>query len=482
MTGDGAKPTAEAVEGRGPAEGNLRPQNAHRAQNRTSAPSARKRIREVAKKDKRLRFTTLLHHVYNVEMLYEAYCRLEPKAAAGVDGVTWEAYGERLAENLQSLRDRLKRGAYRAKPVRRQYIPKADGRQRPLGIPALEDKIVQLATATVMNEIYETDFLGFSYGFRPRRGPHNALDALYVGIKQRNVNYVLDADIRGFFDTIDHEWLVQFLEHRIADKRVIRLIQKWLKAGVLEKGKLTVSEEGTPQGGNISPLLANVYLHYVFDLWAHDWRTKHANGDVVIVRYADDFVVGLQNRADADRFLAELRDRLARFGLELHVDKTRLIEFGRHAARRRKARGESKPETFDFLGFTHISARSRRGRYQLQRVTMRKRFAAKLKELQRELMWRRHWPVPEIGKWLGRVFAGHLNYYGVPLNYPALERFRRALIRRWRHALGRRSQRAYITWPRMARLAARWLPPARIRHPFPDERLHVSTRGRSPVR
>lgn len=477
-----AAPTAEDVEGRGPTEGNLRLQNRHRAQDRISLHNARERIREAARKDKRLRFTTLLHHIYNVSALREAYFSLKPKAAPGADGVRWKDYGVQLEKNLRSLSGRLKCGAYRAKPVRRTYIPKADGRQRPLGITALEDKIVQQATGAVLSAVYETDFVGFSYGFRPGRGPHDALDALYVGIRREKVSYVLDADICGFFDAISHEWMVKFLEHRIADKRVVRLIQKWLKAGVLEDGKRIVTELGTPQGGNISPLLANVYLHYVFDLWAHRWRQTHANGDVVLIRYADDFVVGFQYKADANRFLTELRERLLRFGLELHAGKTRLIEFGRFAAERRRERGDAKPETFDFLGFTHICAKSRGGRFQLRRVTMRKRFTAKLKEVQATLMKRRHWPVPMVGRWLGAVVRGHSQYYAVPLNFPAVECFRREVTRRWRYALGRRSQRAHVTWARMHRLADRWLPPTRICHPFPDERFRVKTQGRSPVR
>ena len=475
-------PPAEAVEGRGPTEGNRRPHNTPRTQGRTSVHQARARIREAARTDTRLRFTTLLHHIYTVAALREAYVRLKPKAAAGVDGVTWQDYGEHLEDHLRGLSDRLQRGAYRAKPVRRTYIPKADGRQRPLGITALEDKIVQQATAAVLHAIYETDFLGFSYGFRPGRGPHDALDALYVGIRRGKVNYVLDADIRGVFDAINHAWLVTFLEHRIADTRVVRLIHRWLRAGVLEGDTRIVTEVGTPQGGNISPLMANVYLHYVFDLWARRWRRMLATGDVVLVRYADDIVVGFEQKADADRFLAELRARLARFGLELNADKTRLIEFGRFAAARRQVRGDPRPETFDFLGVTHICATSRKGRFQLRRITMRKRFSAKLKEVHTTLMRRRHWPVPMVGRWLGTVVRGHLQYYGVPLNYPALECFRREAVRRWRHALGRRSQRAHVTWARMYRLADRWVPPARICHPFPDERMRVMTQGRSPVR
>jgi RNA-directed DNA polymerase len=471
----GTAPTAEVVEGRGPAKGNPRTQNASQAQDWTDVRSARERIREAAEKDKRLKFTTLLHHIYDYRALLMAYFRLKPQAAAGVDGVTWQEYGEHLEDNLRELSDRLKRGAYRAKPVRRTYIPKADGRKRPLGITALEDKVVQMAVVSVLNEIYEADFLGFSYGFRPERSPHNALDALHVGIHEKRVNYVLDADIRGFFDAIEHEWLVKFLEHRIADKRVLYLIQKWLNAGVLEDGKKVVSEVGTPQGGNISPLLANIYLHYVFDLWAQQWRKTCTQGDIILVRYADDFVVGFQYKADAERFLGELRERLAKFGLELHADKTRLIEFGATASKNRRGRGEGRPETFDFLGFTHICGKNRKGRFQLRRATIRKRLIAKLKEVQVTLMKRRHWPVPVVGQWLRAVVRGHIAYYGVPLNSQALHRFRGEVIRRWRRVLGRRSQRGHVTWARMRRLAARWIPPTRICHPWPNQRLRVTT-------
>jgi group II intron reverse transcriptase/maturase len=353
------QPAAEGMEGRGLAEGNSRQQNAPRAQHRDGAPSALERVRQVAVGNRKQRFTTLLHHVYHPDALRSAYLALKRNASPGVDGETWRHYGENLEGNLLDLSERLKRGAYRAKPVRRAYIPKTDGRQRPLGVTALEDKIVQRATVDVLNAIYETDFLGFSYGFRPGRSQHNALDALYAGLVTKKVSWVLDLDIRGFFDALDHGWLVKFVEHRVADKRVVRLIQKWLNAGVLEDGTRTWSETGAPQGGRASPLLANVYLHYAFDLWAHNWRRKHATGDIVIVRYAGDIVVGFQRRADAERFRVELEERFRKFNLELHPDKTRLLEFGPFAADNRRKRGEGRPETFDFLGFTHICAKSR---------------------------------------------------------------------------------------------------------------------------
>ncbi|MDF1556444.1 MAG: group II intron reverse transcriptase/maturase [Deferrisomatales bacterium] len=423
-----------------------------------------------------MRFTALLHHVYDPEMLREAYFRLEREAAPGVDRVTWRQYGEALEDNLHDLSERLKRGAYRAKPVRRVFIPKADGRQRPLGVTALEDKLVQRATVEVLNAIYETDFLGFSYGFRPGRSQHDALDALYTGLLTKKVNWVLDLDIRGFFDAIDHGWLVKFVEHRIADRRVVRLIQKWLNAGVLEDGKRTRSEQGTPQGGSASPLLANLYLHYVFDLWVQRWRRTQARGDVIVVRYADDAVVGFQYESDAKRFRAELAERLSEFALDLHPDKTRLIEFGPFAASNRKRRGQGKPETFDFLGFTHICGKKRsNGRFTVLRQTIRKRLQAKLKQVKTGLRRRLHDPVPEVGRWLRSVVGGHVRYYGVPMNGPALHLFRFQVGRLWYRSLRRRSQKARLTWERMRRLIDRWLPPARVCHPYPLRRLGVIT-------
>ncbi|MGZ6663110.1 MAG: group II intron reverse transcriptase/maturase, partial [Solirubrobacteraceae bacterium] len=389
----------------------------------------------MAATDKEAQFTALLHHV-DVDRLRAAYFALRPKAAPGVDGVTWEDYGVELEENLRDLHARVHRGAYRARPSRRVYIPKPDGRQRPLGVAALEDKILQRALVEVLNAIYETDFLGFSYGFRPGRSPHRALDALAAGIMGKKVNWVLDADFREYFSSLDHQWLERFLEHRIADRRVLRLIQKWLAAGVIENGSWTAFEEGVPQGASASPLLANIYLHYVFDLWAHQWRTRHAHGDVVITRFADDFVVGFEHREDAERFWADLRDRLAQFGLELNAEKTRLIEFGRHAARDRKARGLGKPETFQFLGFTHVCGKTRKsGRFKLKRITDSKRVRAKLLAVKREMARRMHQPIPEQGRWLARVLQGHYNYYAVPDNIEALRAFREGLIRHWLRTL-----------------------------------------------
>ena len=475
-------PAAEAMEGSERAKGNSPDGHDARTQRRTHASDGIERVRQVASKDRTQRFTALLHHVYAVERLRRAYLALKRDAAAGIDGQTWKQYGEALDSNLRDLATRLQRGAFRASPVRRAYIPKADGRQRPLGVPTLEDKIVQRAVVEVLNAIYEQDFLGISYGFRPKRSPHQALDALTVGIETRRVNWVLDADIQGFFDTLNHEWLVRFLEHRVADRRVVRLIQRWLRAGVLEDGTRSRSEVGTVQGGSISPLLANIYLHYVFDLWIQRWRRTEARGDVVVVRFADDFVVGFEHREEATRFLAALRERFARFGLALHPEKTRLIEFGRHADRTRRARGQGKPATFNFLGFTHLCAKTRQGRFTVQRQTMRQRWQAKLREMKTALRQRLHDPVPEVGAYLRAVVRGHVRYYGVPLNTAALRAFRWAVGRLWYRVLRRRSQRTRLTWDRMARLIARWLPPAVVCHPYPLVRIGVLTQGKSRMR
>ena len=469
-------PAAEEMEGRGLAKGNPPQQNAPRTPSRDGALSALERVRQAARRDRKLRFTALLHHVYHLDTLRAAYFSLKKDAAPGVDGETWRHYGEALEEHLQDLSERLKRGAYRAKPVRRVYISKEDGRQRPLGVPALEDKIAQRATIEVLNAIYETDFLGFSYGFRPGRSQHNALDALYTGLLTKKVNWVLDVDIRGFFEAIDHGWLVQFVEHRIADQRVVRLIQKWLHAGVLEEGKRTRAEEGTPQGGSASPLLANIYLHYVFDLWVHAWRRTHAGGDVIVVRYADDIVLGFQNKSEAERFWTELTERFRKFRLELHPEKTRLLEFGPFAANHRKTRGHGKPETFNFLGFTHICGKKRsNGRFTVLRQTIRQRLQAKLSAVKAELRRRMHDPIPAVGIWLRSVVGGHIRYYGVPMNSHALHVFRFQVGRLWHRALSRRSQNGRVLWDRMRRLINRWLPPARVCHPYPLRRLGVIT-------
>jgi RNA-directed DNA polymerase len=482
LPNNAGRPATEAVEGSERAKGNLPERHDDRTQRRVNASDGIERVRQAARKDRKQRFTALLHHVYEVERLRSAYLALKRDAVAGIDGETWRHYGQDLEGHLRDLSARVKRGAFRASPVRRAYIPKTDGRQRPLGVPTLEDKIVQRAVVEVLSAIYEQDFLGFSYGFRPKRSPHQALDALTVGIETRRVNWVLDADIQGFFDTLNHEWLVRFLEHRVADQRVVRLIQKWLRAGVLEDGVRTAREVGTVQGGSISPLLANVYLHYVFDLWVQRWRRTEARGDVVVVRFADDFVVGFEHREEADRFLADLRERFARFGLTLHPDKTRLIEFGRHADRHRRGRGDGKPETFTFLGFTHSCGKTRKGRFTVLRQTMRRRWQAKLHEVKAELRRRLHDPIPAQGTYLRSVMLGHTRYYGVPRNGPSLTAFHTALGRLWRLTLMRRSQTAFVSWERMRRLKARWLPVPHICHPYPSQRVAFATQGKSRMR
>jgi RNA-directed DNA polymerase len=462
--------TAEAGEGRRSAKGNTASKTPPGHSAGPGASSALDRVREAARRDKGTRFTALLHHV-DLTRLRKAFWAIRPEAAPGVDRLTWAEYGQDLEANLQDLLARVQQGRYRAKPSRRVYIPKPDGRKRPLGIASLEDKIVQRAVVEVLNAVYEVDFRGFSYGFRPGRKPHDALDALSVGIRSGRVNWVLDADIRDFFGQLDRTWLRKFLRHRIADERVLRLIDKWLAAGVVEDGEWTQCDEGTPQGASVSPLLANVYLHYALDLWADWWRRQPGRGEVIIVRWADDFIVGFEHEEDAQAFLAELRERFAKFGLELHPDKTRLIEFGRNADWRRRRRGLGRPETFDFLGLTHICARAKGGRFWVRRITIAKRMRAKLKQINIELKRRRHLPLPEQGAWLRSVVQGHLAYYAVPGNIVAVAAFRTQVTRSWFKALRRRSQRTRLNWKRMNRLANRCLPPARVRHPFPDVRF-----------
>jgi len=467
----GEQAPAEGMEGRRPTKENIGQATPPRTRSRTSESSALRGVREVAQRDKRTRFTALLHHV-TTELLRNSYYALKREAAPGVDGLTWQEYGTDLERKLADLHSRIHRGTYRAQPSQRTYIPKADGRQRPLGIAAVEDKVVQQAVVTVLNQIYEEDFLGFSYGFRPGRSPHQALDALWVAIMRKQVNWILDADIRGFFDSLSHEWLVKFIEHRVADRRILRLIRKWLRAGVSEEGEWAKTEVGTPQGAVVSPLLANIYLHYVFDLWACHWRKHYATGDVIVVRYADDIVVGFEHRADAERFLEEWKDRLQKFGLELHPDKTRLIEFGRHAAEHRKRQGEGKPEVFNFLGFTHICGKTRMtGRFIVKRKTIPKRLAAKLSELKGELRRRWHQPVAEVGAWLKSVVQGYFNYHAVPGNMDSLNSFRAQVIWRWYRALRRRSQHDRMAWERFWPLVDRWIPSAMILHPHPNLRF-----------
>jgi group II intron reverse transcriptase/maturase len=427
-------------------------------------------VRQAARQDKEVRFTALLHHV-NIDLLRSSYYSLKRRAAAGVDGMTWQEYGEGLEDRLADLHGRIHSGGYQAKPSRRVWIPKTDGRQRPLGIAALEDKIAQRAVGTVLNQIWEEDFQGFSYGFRQERSQHEALDALYVGITQKKVNWVLDLDIKSFFDKIGHEWMIKFVEHRIGDQRVVRLIQKWLKAGVMDDGRWFETEEGTPQGSVISPILANLYLHHVLDLWVKAWRKKVAQGEVIIVRYADDAVLGFQNREDADRFLKELQERVRKFGLELHPDKTRLIEFGRYAAERRKKRGEGKPETFNFLGFTHICGRSRKGYFTVIRKTIGKRMAAKLKDIRQKLRKRMHESIQENLKWLQSVVRGYFQYHAVPDNQERMKGFRSDVLRLWFRQIRRRSQKHRWTWTRFLERLGVLIPPVEVLHPWPNERF-----------
>ncbi len=465
---------AEMVEERGVAKGNVSKNPAPRTPSRNKdASMGLEGVRIAARRDKAVRFTALLHHI-TPTLLVESFYALRHDAAAGVDSVTWRDYEEGLGRRVQALHREIHTGSYRATPSRRVYIPKADGKQRPLGIASLEDKVVQQAVVTVLSMIYEQDFLGFSYGFRQGRSQHQALDALMVGIKSRKVNWVLDADIAAFFDEIDHDWMLKFLEHRIADQRMLRLIRKWLKAGVIEDGRRVGATKGTPQGAVISPLLANIYLHYSLDLWTQQWRGRHARGKVTIVRYADDSVIGFEKADDARRFLGAMQERMGKFGLTLNAKKTRLIEFGRFAANNRKRRGQGKPETFDFLGFTHCCSTTREGLFQVRRLTVKKRMRAKIAAIRVELMRRRHQPIAVVGKWLNRVVRGYLNYHAVPGNLFRLGSMCKDIDRAWRHSLMRRSQRPRMPWSRFNRIARRFMPPIRNAHPYPEERFYAS--------
>src|SRR5580704_8189247 len=445
-----AKASAEAAEGRAQTKENDAQLNTGPTQSGAPVSQGLGGVRRTAQARKQERFTALMHHL-TIDLLRESYYALKRKAAPGVDGVSWQQYEQGLEERLVDLHGRVHRGAYRAQPSRRVYIPKADGRQRPLGIASLEDKLVQHAVVTILNQIYEVDFRGFSYGFRPGRSPHQALDALNVGIQRKRVNWILDADIRGFFDHLSHEWMMKFVEHRVADTRILRLISKWLKAGVSEEGKWSETTAGTPQGAVISPLLANVYLHYVFDLWVEAWRRKAASGEMVVVRYADDLVVGFEQREDAERFLREFRKRLASFALELHPEKTRLIEFGRLAQVNRQQRGEGKPETFTFLGFTHYCATTSKGHFVTRRRTIPQRMRATLRALKAKLRLRMHEPVNAVGVWLKRVVSGYYRYHAVPENQRALWCFRKRLTDLWRSMLGRRVSAAVLVGSAYAR-------------------------------
>jgi RNA-directed DNA polymerase len=464
------RPSAEAGEGRAQTKENIVQSNMRPTQSGERMSQGLAGVRKAARERKQERFTALLHHLSDA-LLRDSFYALRRQASPGVDGVTWQEYETGLEDRIVDLHRRIHRGTYRAQPSRRVYIPKADGQKRPLGVAALEDKIVQQAVVTILNQIYEEDFKGFSYGFRPGRSPHQALDALCVAIQKRRVNWVLDADIRGFFDNMSHEWTMKFVEHRVADRRILRLIQKWLKAGVSEDGQWSETKVGTPQGAVASPLLANIYLHYVFDLWVEAWRKKVATGTVVVVRYADDLVLGFENRADADRFLAEFRERVAKFGLELHANKTRLIEFGRYAARNRQRRGEGKPETFTFLGFTHFCGQLTTGPFIVWRITAKKRMVAKLKAIKAELRFRKHHRTIEVGAWLRKVVLGYYQYHAVPGNTGQLRVFMCRVRWLWRGVLIRRSQRARVKWDRLNSISDRWIPIPRVLHPYPDSRF-----------
>ncbi|MBC7609324.1 MAG: group II intron reverse transcriptase/maturase [Polaromonas sp.] len=465
---------AEMVEGRSAAKGNVSENPAPRTPSWNKVASmGLEGVRTAAGRDKEERFTALLHRI-TPQLLEQSFYALPKDAAVGVDAVTWRDYEEGLAQTVHALHREIHTGSYRATPSRRVYIPKADGKQRPLGIASLEDKVVQQAVVTVLTMIYEKDFLGFSYGFRPGRSQHDALGALMVGIKSRRVNWILDADIAAFFDEIDHDWMLKFLEHRIADQRMLRLIRKWLKAGVIEDGRREGASKGTPQGAVISPLLANIYLHCTLDLWTQQWRGRHARGKVTIVRYADDSVIGFEKENDARRYMAAMQERMGKFGLTLNAKKTRLIEFGRFAANNRKRRGQGKPETFDFLGFTHCCSTTREGLFQVRRLTVKKRMRAKIAELRVELMRRRHQPRAVVGKWLNRVVRGYLNYHAVPGNLFRLGSMCKDIDRAWRHSLMRRSQRPKMPWSRFSRIAQRFMPPIRNAHPYPEERFYAS--------
>jgi RNA-directed DNA polymerase len=475
-------PSAEAVEGRTSPKGNGGETAAARTQSRDAASNGLVAVRQAARQSKSVRFTALLHHL-TVDLLKQSYHSLARDSAPGIDGVTWRAYGENLEAKLTGLHDRIHKGSYRARPARRTYIPKADGSQRPLSIWCLEDKIVQQAVVTVLEAIYEEDFVGFSYGFRPERGQHDALDALHVGILRRQVSWVLDADIRGFFDAMSHSWIIRFLEHRIADKRILRLVAKWLKVGIVEDGRVTRGTRGAPQGAVVSPLLANVYLHYVYDLWAHRWRQTKASGDMIVIRYADDTIVGFQHEHEAKAFLHDLHERMRAFDLALHPDKTRLIRFGRYAAKQREKLGEGKPETFDFLGFTHFCTRSRRwGSFVIGRKTIKKRLRAKLKAVKVELRRSMHNPIAKTGAWVKQMLQGHLNYFAVSGNDKSLWWFFKEVRWLWLKSLRRRSQNARLSWERFNRLVDRFFPPIKVLHPLPCHRFDAKTRGRSPVR
>ena len=473
---------AEVVEERALPKRNTGQTTAARTQGRSSASSGLAGVRQAARRKKDIQFTALLHHI-TVDLLEQSYFALKRNSAPGIDGMTWLTYGRNLKDRLTTLYSRIHKGNYRASPARRTMIPKADGSERPLSILCLEDKIVQQAVVYVLEAIYEDNFLGFSYGFRRGRSQHDALDALSTGIYRRRVNWVLDADIQRFFDAMNHDWIMRFLQHRIRDKRLLRLIAKWLKVGVMNGHHREGSDVGAAQGAVVSPILANIYLHYALDLWAHRWRRQKATGDVVIIRYADDSVFGFEHEEDARNFLVDMHRRMEEFGLNLHPDKTKLIRFGKFAIGKRKRLGERKPETFDFLGFTHFCTYSRKnGAFVIGRKTIKKRMRATLKAIKVELRRRWHDPIPQTGQWIQKVLTGHMNYFSVSGNDSSIWLFFNEVKRLWLQRIRTRSQRGFMSWKRFIQLTARFFPRVRLLHPHPSYRFDVRTRGRSPVR
>lgn len=462
------------MEGRSLTEENITEPNTQPTQSGERMSQGLTGVRERARRNKQEQFTALLHHV-TVDLLRESFYGLKRKAAPGVDGVTWKEYETGLEERLIDLHGRVHRGAYRALPSKRTYIPKANGKLRPLGIAALEDKIVQSAVVDVLNQIYEEDFRGFSYGFRPERSQHQALDALYVGIRRKSVNWVLDIDIKGFFDNLDKELLMEMIGKRIADTRILRLILKWLNAGIIDDGIWSETKTGTPQGAVISPLLANIYLHYVLDQWTDQWRQR-AQGDVIIVRYADDAVIGFQHEREAKKFLEDLGEQLGEHGLELNEEKTRLIRFGRFAQQNRDERGEGAAESFTFLGFQHICAENSLGRFEVRRITDGDRRRKKLQAIKQEIRQRMHDPVAQTGVYLRSVLNGYFQYHAVPGNLTVLSRFRRQVARYWFRALGQRSQRR-PAWEKLEKVFDQWLPVPKVVHEHPDARFDASRRA-----
>ena len=479
-TNKAQRTAAESMEPRRAAKGNTRQRTTSRTLSRTDVSPGLERVRQGAQANEKTRFTALLHHV-TVDLLRQSYFALQRDAAAGRDQVTWREYGADLESRIVDLHARLHRGAYRAQPSRRQYIPKPDGRKRPLGIASLEDKIVQRAVVDVLNAIYEADFLGFSYGFRPGRSQHDALDALAAVLYCRDVLWVLDADIEAFFDTVDHERLIELMEKRIGDRRILRLIRKWLKAGIEEAdGTIVPTTQGVPQGAVISPLLANIYLHYAFDLWAHWWRRHHAKARVNIIRYADDIICCFAYDNEAQTFLAAMRERLEGYSLKLHPEKTRLLLFGPKAREICKRDGGGKPGTFNFLGFTHLCGRKRNGQYLLMRKTRSDRMRMRLKTIKEGLRSMINESIAEQGKWLQQVVRGYFNYHAVPTNSRALKAFRYHVVNLWRRTLRRRSQHDCTTWEKIARLEQQWLPKVRILHDWPNHRFYVKYPRREP--